>query len=69
MNMPLTDEGGYYLSVGSLGKKLLLLGPSGSLGLIVAVLVGMGGGRVGNTPVAEDNQSGSKSNTERDGRV
>lgn len=53
----------------SLGKKQLSLGPSGSLGFAVAVLVGMGGGRVGNTDGVVDNQSGSESNTERDGRV
>lgn len=29
----------------------------------------MGGGRVGNTEGADDNQSGSESNTEREGRV
>lgn len=53
----------------SLGKKQLPLGSSGSFGLLVTVLVGMGGGRVGNTEGVEDNQSGSESNTEREGRV
>lgn len=43
------------------------MGPSGSFGLPVAVLVGMGGGRVGNTEGVADNQSGSESNTEREG--
>lgn len=53
----------------SLGKKQLSLGPSGSFGLVVTVLVGIGGGRVGITEGAEDNQSGSESNTDRAGRV
>lgn len=34
---------------------------------MVAVLVGMGGGSVGKAEGTEDNQSGSESNTERDG--
>lgn len=55
--------------MGSLGKKQLPAGPSGSFVLLVAVLVGMGGGSDGNTDVVEDNQSGSESNTERGGRV
>lgn len=65
MNMPRKDEGCCYLSVDSRGKKPLLPGLSGSFGLLVAVLVGTVGGR--NTSGAEDNQSGSESNTERYG--
>lgn len=64
---PLHIQGESYLSVDSLGKKQASLGPSGGFGLLVAVLVGMGGGRVGNTEGAEDNQSGSESNSEREG--
>lgn len=48
-------------------KKQSSLGPSGSFGLLV--LLGMGGGKVGNTEGVEDNQSGSESNTEREGRA
>lgn len=51
----------------SLGKKQSSLGPSGSFGLVVTVLVGMGGGGFGKTEGVEDNQSGSESNTEREG--
>lgn len=64
MNMPSKEEDCYYLSVDSRGKPLLP-GLSGSFGLLVAVLVGTVGGR--NTSGPEDNQSGSESNTERDG--
>lgn len=64
---PLNIESDLYLSVDSLEKKQLSLGPSGSFGL--PVLVGMGGGRVGNPEGVEDNQSGSESNTEWEGRV
>ena len=51
----------------SLGKKQSSMDPSGSFGLPVAVLVGMGGGWVGNNDGAADNQSGSELNTERGG--
>lgn len=51
----------------SLGKKQLSLDPPGTFTLLVAVLVGMGGGSVGNAAGAEDSQSGSESNTEREG--
>lgn len=60
-------KGGYYLSVDFLGKKPLLLDASGSFGLLVAVLVGIGGGIFGNTACEEDNHSGSESNTEWEG--
>lgn len=43
--------------------------PSGSFGILTAVLVGIEGGRVGNTEGVEDNQSGSESKTEREGSV
>lgn len=49
----------------SLGKKQSSLGPSGSFGLVVPVLEGIGGGG-GKTEGVEDNQSGSESNTERE---
>lgn len=55
-----------YRSVGSREKKQLSLALSGSFGILAAVLVGMGGGRFGNTEGAEDSQSGSGSKTERD---
>ena len=45
------------------------MGPTGSFGLLVAVLDGIGGGSVGNTDGVEDNQSGSELNTEWEGRV
>lgn len=67
--MPFTCYEWSYLSVDSLEKKQSSLGPPGGFGLPVTVLVGMGGGRVGNTEGPEDNQSGSESNTEREGRV
>lgn len=56
-----------YLSVDSLGKKQPSPDPSGSFGFAVAVLVGTGRGKVGNAEGAADNQSGSESNTEREG--
>lgn len=55
-----------YRSVGSREKKQLPLVPSGSFGILAAVLLGMGGGRFGNTVGAEDSQSGSESKTERE---
>lgn len=51
----------------SLGKKQLSLDPPGTFTLLVAVLVGTGGGSVGNAGGTEDNHSGSESNTERGG--
>lgn len=56
-----------YRSVGSRKKKPLSLAPSGSFGILAAVLFGMGGRRFGNTEGAGDNQSGSESKTEREG--
>lgn len=56
-----------YRSVGSREKKQLSLAPSGSFGILAAVLVGMGGERFENTDGAEDSQSGSESKTEREG--
>lgn len=56
-----------YRSVGSREKKQLSLAPSGSFGILAAVLVGTGGGRFGNTEEAEDSQSGSESKTYRGG--
>lgn len=53
----------------SLGKKHSSLGPSGSFELLVAFLVGIGGGIFGNTEGVEDNQSCSEPNMEWEGRV
>lgn len=67
--MPFTCYEWSYRSVDSLEKKQSSLAPPAGFGSLVPVLVGMGGGRVGNTEGPEDNQSGSESNTEQGGRV